>query len=157
MTTKLTVGITRKHGQPNFGSVGAECCLEIDIDSRLVDADQGVLSDHIRQAFAVCRHEVEHELRTGMPIDVATCQPVPARINGQAGQDSQRHSGNSNGKSSRLATDPQVRAIYAIASKANVQLASELDSSFGVSTPKQLTIRQASDLIELLKSRLPSE
>jgi hypothetical protein len=150
MTTKLTVGITRKHGQPNFGSMGAECRLEIEIDSRHVDDDQSVLTDHIRQAFAVCRHEVEHELHNRMPIDAAVWQSTPNRINGNGAS-------KINGRPSRPATDAQVRAIHAIASKANVQLASQLIDEFGVKSPTQLTIRQASDLIESLKSQMPSE
>jgi hypothetical protein len=157
MTTKLTVGIIRKHGQPNYGSMGAECHLEIEIDCRHVDADQSGLSDQIRQAFAVCRHEVEHELHSGMPIGTAVLETVPARRNGQAGRGNDGHASKPNGRPTRSATDAQVRAIHAIASKANVRLASALNDEFGVSSPSQLTIRQASDLIESLKSRLPNE
>jgi len=49
-----------------------------------------------------------------------------------------------------------VRAFRTIASKANIHLASQLTDDFGVGVPQQLTIRQASDLIEKLKGQLPA-
>jgi hypothetical protein len=54
----------------------------------------------------------------------------------------------------RQATEAQIRAVRAIASKAGVQLASELEARFGVGTPSQLSLSQASQLIDDLKSQL---
>ncbi len=52
------------------------------------------------------------------------------------------------------ATDAQVHAIRAIASKAGVSLASELEQGYGVRNPNQLTIAQASQLIDSMKQNL---
>ena len=47
-----------------------------------------------------------------------------------------------------------MRAIRAIASKARISLASELEQGFGVQSPNQLTVAQASQLIDSLKQGL---
>jgi len=49
---------------------------------------------------------------------------------------------------SRTAMEAHVYAIRAIASKAGLSLASELEQSFGVHSPNQLTIAQARQLID---------
>jgi len=155
---KIHVGITRKVGQPNYGSVGAECHLEIEIDSNPLRSPDENLPYRIQEAFNLCRQEVDRELSSVPAID-APSQPVRvAPVN-----DSSTYNGNANDsrpvtqpQKGRPATDAQVRAIHAIASKANVRLASQLSDSFGVGSPQQLSIRQASDLIEKLKAQLPA-
>lgn len=150
MTTRLSVGITRKVGQPNYGSACATCQLEIEIDNTLMNDHSDTLTERIRRTFDVCRREVETEL-----LQHASSQPVePRTVNGH----SNGHVSNSMPKTSqsrsRPATDAQIRAIHAIASKANVRLASELDAEFGVGSPQSLTLQQASEMIEKLKSQI---
>lgn len=152
--TKIHVGITRKSGQPNYGSFGAECHLEIETDLRAPDE---TLPQRIREAFNVCRQEVDRELKSGSTIEGHAHQPtVPMPPISHA--DEHRTAKRSPQRSQRVrpASDAQVRAIHAIAAKANVGLASQLSDDFGVGTPQQLTLRQASDLIKNLKSKLPA-
>lgn len=157
--SKIHVGIVRKVGQPNYGSVGAECRIEVEIDCNPVDSPHDDISYRIQRAFDTCRREVDRELRSASTVEsLATTTPPTALLpsNGQV-----QTNGNVTRQSQptqrvRPATDAQIRAIHAIASKANIRLASQLTDDFGVGSPQQLTIRQASDLIGKLKAQLPA-
>ena len=62
MPIKLNVGVSRKVGQPNYGSLGACCNVDIELDQQSFDEDPSSLHRHVQEAFAVCRHAVEAEL-----------------------------------------------------------------------------------------------
>jgi len=87
-------------------------------------------------------HDVTPPIEAGMRL---VANPETNRV-------PDRHS--SNDRTPRAATEAQVRAIRAIASKARISLASELEQSFGVQSPNQLTVAQASQLIDSLKQGL---
>ena len=53
----------------------------------------------------------------------------------------------------RSATASQARAIYAIAGRQGIELADKLRADFGVATPEELTIREASRLIDELNGK----
>ena len=95
-------------------------------------------SQPVSQAHA---HEVI-EVRTGPAITGATITPESrsqaSRVQPQP--------------SPRPATASQVKAIRAIASRRRIDLAALLRERFGVQTADSLGIRQASDLIDELKS-----
>ncbi|TWU31113.1 hypothetical protein [Novipirellula artificiosorum] len=152
MSTRITVGLNRKRGQPDYGSHGASCHIDFEIDGDSLFGQSDQLAVRIQEAYRLCRQEVERELGGDAPSATTpssrrAANDVP-RLNGHT-------SAKGNGQSRiREATDAQIRAIHAIASKANVHLASQLQQEFAVSSPKQLTIRQASELIESLKGRL---
>ena len=169
MTMKVTVGLSRKVGQPNYGSAGASCHIDVELDQSLLDGDQRHLQERLRQALTVCRQVVERELagdgpvqgvpqdRVGSPPDPstrATRRPAPAA----AGTDSSAivegaHSGGDSG-SPRLATPAQVKALQAIAGQGRLSLAAELQRQYGLRQPQQLTLRQASQMIDRLKATL---
>lgn len=74
---KLRVSICRKVGDPNYGSHGAGCDLEAELDSALLsDLDQ--LRAKIRQAYAICASAVAAELGEGGPARPAE-PPAPRR------------------------------------------------------------------------------
>jgi hypothetical protein len=140
MTRKITVGLHRKIGQPNYGSLGASCEIEVVLeDPEFNNAD--LLATRIEQAYGTCRQSIARELATA-PHERSTEVTEPLGPSGD------------HAVPARSATEAQVRAIRAIASKAGVQLASELTRRFGVRSPVQLSIRQASQLIDELKSQL---
>ena len=55
MPIKLNVGLSRKVGQPNFGSVGACCNVDIELDQQTIRDDPQVLHRRVQEAFAICR------------------------------------------------------------------------------------------------------
>jgi hypothetical protein len=62
MPLKLNVGLTKKIGQPNYGSLGASCHLEIELDPSLLFADLDGFHERVRSTFIACRQAVFDEL-----------------------------------------------------------------------------------------------
>ena len=145
MPLKLNTGIARKVGQPNFGSIQASCFLEIELTSDVIH-DYDRFQQQVRQAFHACEQAVEEQLADSQ-------QPVEHSTNGH---NSNRHNGNGNGSDSngsvRGATQSQIRAINAIAGKQRIDITSFLLNRHGCKAVDSLTIKQASDVIDQLKS-----
>ena len=106
MAVKLSVGLQQKVGQPEYGSLGASCYLEFEIDRSLLESDRDGFQQQVRSAFAACQQSVNEQL--AQPAQ----RPAP---NGN---------GHSNGNPDRpaagTATQSQVRAIFAIARRQRV-------------------------------------
>ena len=62
MPLTLHVGCSRKEGRPGFGSVGASCGVDLELDAALIDRDPEALRARVRSAFAACRRAVAEEL-----------------------------------------------------------------------------------------------
>jgi hypothetical protein len=132
MPLKLTVAISRKIGQPNYGSRGATVGLEIEEDSSLVEQPVQ-LRARIVQLFRLAGQLVDQELgaRGTMPYG---CE------NG------------AEGCPPRYATPAQVRAIHAIANRRHLDLADELNCRFAVIRPEELLLEEASQLIDAIQT-----
>ncbi len=158
---KLNVGTNRKIGQPDFGSAGASCNLELELDTGLFQDLEG-LQQVVRRAYAACNQAVQDELariagdtcqntqpqevievRTTPTISGATVTRIPAAQF-------------SNQPSPRPATASQVKAIRAIAARRKIDLVGMLRERFGLTTADELGIRQASNLIDELKGDEPA-
>ena len=143
---KLNVGLSRKIGEANYGSRGASVHLELEVESGLA-TDPGALRDRVRQLFQMARISVDEELHVAGPVGNASAGHGHGNGNGY-GDDRGRGSRRSSG---RGATQSQVRAIHAIANRQQLDLASELHTRFGVDRPEDLTISEASELIDSIK------
>jgi hypothetical protein len=159
MPLKLNVGLNRKVGEANYGSRGASVNVEMELDGSLV-ADSAKLQQRIRELFNVCRAAVAEELGNGHPQ-----QPVVQNGNRQQRNNQQSNGSHqatasnperprqaANGNKPRLATVSQVRAIRAISNRLRLNLDSLLGNRFRVARPEELSLRDASDLIDELKS-----
>lgn len=62
MSSRITVGLNRKVGQPNYGSLGASCHVDLDVDAASILNGGDELVARIRKTFGLCRQEVEREL-----------------------------------------------------------------------------------------------
>ena len=143
MPLKLNVGLQKKIGQPDYGSLGASCHLEVEVEASLVrETDQ--LREKIRYLFAQAKLAVEEEL-SGSQQEAGGNNGNGRHDNGGNGQ--RRLSGNERG-----ATSAQIRALHAIAGRNRIDLSTRLGEDFGVSHPEDLSISQASELIDSLKS-----
>jgi hypothetical protein len=67
MPLKLNVGLSKKIGQPDYGSLGASCHLEVELDQSLVFDDLDGLHERIKNVFAACRQAVTDELANSEP------------------------------------------------------------------------------------------
>lgn len=151
MSLKLNVGLSRKIGEANYGSRGASCHVEVELDTATLSQDPTRFQQRVQEVFAACRQAVEEELSQqptgGNGARHANARPVRHGLNGQA----------VTGAPPRPATANQVKAIRAIAHQAGIGLASELSQRYGVRSPHALNVGQASQLIDVLKEQLDSQ
>ena len=132
---KLNAGVSRKVGEPNYGSRGATVNVELELESSAAQ-DTHVLHDRIRELFAIARQAVAEEL--GLSIQTgAPAASHPAVANG-------------NGGSVRHASEAQIRAINAICSRLGLDPHAEYHHRLGRSI-QDLTLPEASTLIDQLK------
>jgi hypothetical protein len=148
---KLNVGVSRKVGQPDYGSVGASCNLELELDSALLERDLDGFQARARDAFIAARQAVQDELaRVQAPIEFT--QPAPrAPVDGRSNGNGHTPGGPPERSRSRKATEKQVKAILAIARQQHADLDGLLQQDYGVQRPEDLTLKQASDFIDMLK------
>ena len=158
MPLKLNVGLSKKIGQPDFGSLGASCSVELELDSHTLARNPALLQQQAQQAFASCAQAVESELaRHCSPNGQAGGSHAPGQ-NGAANGHTNGHTTNGHHQNGhrkpngRQATASQVKAIVAIAGRQRLDLARELQTRFHVDRPENLSISDASRLIDELKS-----
>ena len=155
MPLKLNVGVSRKVGLPDYGSVGASCNLEMELDSTLIERDLDGFHLRVRDAFVAVRQAVQDELaRVQAPIELAPPAPPglrptssPANGNGHP-----FHGPAERSRTRKLATEKQVKAILAIARQQHADLDGLLQQDFGLERVEDLSIKQASELIDMLKA-----
>ena len=159
---KLHAGVSKKVGLPGFSSASASCTVEAELDSSLLQDHEG-FQIVVQRAYASCEKAVQDqiarltsddqsdasqpqevvEVRTSPAISGTTVTRIPAAQF-------------TNQPSPRPATASQVKAIRAIAARRKIDLVGMLRERFGLTTADELGIRQASNLIDELKSDEPT-
>jgi hypothetical protein len=154
MPLRLTVGLQRKLGQPNYGSLAASCAVELELAAGLLERDPAGFLAQVEDAFVACSQAVQAEL---VRQDVRRAAPSPAETATTPEDDEAPATVpcRSAPKPDRWATSSQIRALYAISKRQRFDLAAELERCCGRSHPEELTLQQASALIQEF-SRLPS-
>lgn len=145
MPLTLNVGLAKKVGLPDYGSLGVSCSVEVELDALLLLHDQETFQQKVRQAYVACDQAVQAELQRQQGSE-----PAVPRLNGQplaasAGNHPTRDR-------ARPATANQVRAIEAIARRQQLDLGGLLQTRFGAEFPADLSVTEASNLIEELNS-----
>ncbi len=163
---KLHAGISRKVGLPNFSSASASCHIEAELDSTLLNDAEG-FQIVVQRAYQSCEQAVQDQITrlTDTPdsnpqltaqevVEVRTSPTIAgARITNGTNTAPPRFS---NSPSPRPATASQVKAIRAICARRRIDLVSLLRERYGLGTADELGIRQASVLIDELKSDEPN-
>jgi hypothetical protein len=139
MPLKMNVGLNRKVTDNNYGSRGASVNLELEIDSGFVN-EPAKLQEKIRQLFGLVRTSLAEELNGNAQ-----------QANNSNGQQANGNAGQKTG-SPRPATQSQVKAIHAIARNQGLNVTQLLRDRFHVAKPDDLTIKEASQLIDQLKN-----
>ena len=165
---KLHAGISKKVGLPGFSSASASCTLEAELDSSLLQDHEG-FQIVVQRAYQSCEKAVEDQIARlthddqpcVQPQEVIEVRTTPAisgaRIttNG-ADLPVTNRAAFRDAPSPRPATASQVKAIRAIAARRKIDLVGLLRERFGLTTADELGIRQASALIDELKSNEPT-
>jgi len=62
MPLKLNVGLSKKIGLPDYGSLGASCHIELELNNGLLDGGPSGFQAEAQRAFAACHQAVDDEL-----------------------------------------------------------------------------------------------
>jgi hypothetical protein len=181
---KPHAGVSKKVGLPGYSSASASCTIEAELDSSLLNDTAG-FQIVVQRAYQSCEQAVQDQIArltseepAAVP-EVAQPEPVaPEVVEVRTGPAIQGARITTNGAdtyttnraeqpvtnravfrdqpSPRPATASQVRAIRAIAARRKIDLVSLLRERFGLTTADELGIRQASNLIDELKSDEPA-
>jgi hypothetical protein len=161
MPMKLNVGVSRKVGLPEYSSVGASCNVEVELDSSLLQTDPAAFQAQVRGAFVAARQAVADELeryRTQSPAVTISAPPAHGpRANGHAHRNGSGTRvaparAQMTGSGGRSATAGQVKALYAICQARDYDLGALLQAEWGIARPEELSLREASELIDQLKA-----
>lgn len=174
MPMTVKVGLAQKVGQPDYGSLGASCEVSLELDAGLLFSDFDGFHRKIQTAYVACRQAVQDELanRAGaapLSSSQAAIEPQPARAlddeRGSEGRSSRTNpnrdsadgaNGSPNVRSAngsrRAATSAQVRALHSISTRQNFKLADLLRDRFHIYKAEELSLREASQLIDELNA-----
>ena len=174
MPMTVKVGLAKKVGQPDFGSLGASCTIELELDGGLLFHDLDGLQQKVRGAYAACRQAVNEELagQTGATLPAMNSPGTdhhashsnghdrgledtaprenPNRDSTGGVSDSQR--GRQSHDNRRAATSAQVRALHSIATRQNFNLTELLRERFHIFKAERLSLSEASQLIKELNA-----
>ena len=142
---KLNVGASRKVSDNHYGSRGGNVNIELELDSSLA-LDSQKLRDHIRKLFDLANASLSEELHSNNE---------PACVEDSHHHDGVSFNGNCAGNAvsvapTRFATEKQILCIQGLARKHGVPVP-ELLKQAGVRVFNDLSVRQASQMIENLK------
>jgi hypothetical protein len=160
---KLHAGVSKKVGLPGFSSASASCTVEAELDSSLLQDHEG-FQVVVQRAYASCEKAVQDQIarltsepasEPSQPQEVIEVRTSPA-ISGVSMNRLPAAPQFTNQPSPRPATASQVKAIRAIAARRKIDLVGLLRERFGLTTADELGIRQASNLIDELKSDEPT-
>ena len=143
---KLNVGACRKVSDNHYGSKGGNVNIELELDSSLA-LDSQKLRDHIRKLFDLANASLSEELQ-------ANNEPACVE-NSYPHRDGANLNGNGAGHAvsvapTRFATEKQILCIQGLARKHGIPVP-ELLKQAGVRVFNDLSVRQASSMIESLK------
>ena len=62
MAVTVSAGLQKKVGQPDYGSLGASCHVEFEIDRSMLDQNLDGFHQKVADAFAACRQAVNDQL-----------------------------------------------------------------------------------------------
>jgi hypothetical protein len=117
----VNVGYSQKLGRPDYGSIGASCHIECELEGRLALEDPSGFQTKVRELYASCAKAVHEELvqRTSASPSV---EQAPAATNGarKTSNGAKPHSsGNSragtNGSANHRASDRQAEYLQQLA------------------------------------------
>ena len=144
MGMKISVGLQKKVGQPNYGSLGASCHVEFEIDAAMIESNLDGFHNKVNGAYLACRQAVNTQLRQQ---ELGQSQAPSAENRKQSQNGSSRTETDRGG----AVTPNQLKAIYAIAKRLRLNPELLVNKRFDCHVPEDLTFREASQLIDELR------
>ena len=146
MAIRASIGISKKVGQPDYGSLGANCQLEVELDASVIE-DAEAFHDKIRRIYALANQAVVDQL---------------AQSNGNGQKPGNGHNrttpiNGKNGDDETPASNKQIKYLLDVARQRHQmdlsQIAEFCDQAVGANDVYRLTKRQASAVIDQLTGK----
>jgi len=120
MPLKLIVGVSKKLGLPGYSSVGANCHVELELDSRLIAEAPEAFRAQVREVYAQCAESVDEELaRHQAPrqaVELTAELPANGHANGNGhGSGNGQPSSRGNGKACSRPSARQLEYVEELA------------------------------------------
>jgi len=149
MPIKASIGLSRKVGQENYGSLGANCQLEVELDASLI-GDADAFHEKIRRLYALANQAVNDQLAGKSNGNGFTAQKNDQAI-------PRNGNGNGNGAQEDPASNRQIKFLLDLARQRHnmtlPQTAEYCENQVGVNDVYQLTRTQASVVIDKLNGK----
>ena len=155
MALKVSTGTSRKLGLPDYGSLGASCFVEFELDASLLQSDLDAFHQHVRNAYVACRQAVNDELARNNSGNSTPAVPPQQAAAVEVRSTATTARPNGNGRNGRVTTPKQLTYIQQLTAKIAGLDAAGLETLAGKMFGKQLgemSTLDASQLIEVLKS-----
>lgn len=154
MSPKVSVGLTKKLGLPNFGSIGATCHVEFDLVQELIQDDPESFHQHVRDAFAACSQAVYEELarqRGSSTIEPPTSSKPASNGNGAPHRNGQQHATPAAARASEKQL-VYLRQLARLVPAVGLRRLEEVAQNVCGKTTVVLSTAEASRLIDSLKA-----
>jgi hypothetical protein len=149
MPLKLCVGLTKSLGDRNVSSRGASVNFELELDTGILQQEDRA-QEYIRKLYQLARAAIAEELHVPAPgmLRATADGHAPADA---AGIDLGPDGAGLSNPMVRPATEGQVKAIYSLGKRKQLDLAALMRSRFSVDRVEDLSLPAASALIDELK------
>jgi len=146
MAAKLSVGLQKKLGLPGYSSIGASCHVEFEVETSLMESNLDGFHQKVHSAYSACQQAINEQLARYQSTPPNLNAPSRPQLNGQTNPNPQQVR-----QESSRATQNQIRSIFAIARSQGLDPLQLVRTRFNLDLPEDLTIREASSLIDELK------
>ena len=146
MAAKLSVGLQKKLGLPGYSSIGASCHVEFEVETSLMESNLDGFHQKVHSAYSACQQAINEQLARYQSTPPNLNAPSRTQLNGQNNPNPQQVR-----QESSRATRNQIRSIFAIARSQGLDPLQIVRTRFNLDLPEDLTIREASSLIDELK------
>ena len=148
MPLKANIGLSKKIGQPDYGSRGASCSVELELDGSLLQHDLAAFHRHVRNAFVACQQAVSDELARDQQGDNGK---VPAVDTHRAPAASPQDNGSNGHRASQKQAD-YIRKLASQIKGLGVRRLDTLANKMFGKPMADLTSLDASGMIDMLKA-----
>ena len=148
MPLTLNVAISKKQGLPDYGSIGATCGLNVEVDGSLLDNDLDGLQRRIQMAYTACSQAVNDELVR------LQGNGEPAAANGHVRSNGNGHAATSSNGNGHRASEKQLGYARQLAGQIRglgVRRVETICQTMFGKPLADLTTLDASGLIDVLK------
>ena len=146
MAAKLSVGLQKKLGLPGYSSIGASCHVEFEVETSLLESNLEGFHKKVHSVYDACHQAVNEQLTRYQSTPSNLSDQSHSQLNCQTNQNPRQVS-----QESSRATRNQLRSIFAIARNQGLDPLQLVRKRFNLNLPEDLTMREASSLIDELK------